>query len=183
MADDFIANASTIENFCFSPKFHCFCASCVCNCNAPEENPPPDRFFISFHADGGDDDDPETPPGFSGTLRVGSPVGPVTIADKAFQTCCGYRCWDYSVVFDPPIEGLIIGRRYWVELSGVGERYAPGHHCEVIIGSSLSGNGWALYEDDLFGTRRWNINDVLPWKEVTGQPSAMREHHESGMLR
>lgn len=168
MADDFIANSTTISQFCFSPDFICHndCGNCICECRNPEgaELPPPDQFSVSFREDGGEDADPNTDPGFPGTLLANSPVGVVPISDKAFATC-GSSGWDYSVVFDPPIQGLVEGRRYWVELSGIGKRIRDGIGCEVVIRSSVSGNGWALLEYDLFGTQKWDVNDLHPWKE------------------
>ena len=167
VADDFIAESTQITEFCFSP---CFAGvGNVADCADPNgaTPPPPARVFVQFLEDGANDSDPETLPGFPGAPLPGSPGFSDPIAASAAEwQGPGSSCWDYSVEFDPPISGMTVGQRYWVELFSPGSRDSEGNGCEVFINGSLSGNGWAMRRDDTFGfTYVYGNNSVHAWKE------------------
>jgi len=159
VADDFVARVAEITQFCFAPCYIRYNEDgYLGECYHESQNmaPPPDDFEIRFYEDNN---------GFPGDELPSSP-GPVDIAAKAWWGD-NFRCWDYAVMFSPPITGFIEGNRYWVEFSGAGSPPPPeGTGCTTFLHGSLEGNGWALSENDHFGGLGWGPEDILGRHEI-----------------
>lgn len=161
LMDDFQATGPTISEFCFKPCFiqETWTGANIGECSDLQRDgaaPPPDDFIIRFY-----EEDPNNP-GFPGDELADSPgTTAVEIAAKAWDEG-NSRCWDYSVVFDPPIGGFATGSRYFIEFSGKGNPSPPeGDGCHSFLLGSLQGNAWAFQSGDHYGDESWSVNDLL----------------------
>ncbi len=161
LADDVVMLQATVNQFCFSPCFVNVEGGAVVNeCNDPDSAnnppPPPDNFTVSFFTDVN---------GAPGALV--HEVANAPIAAKAAQDINVSRCWDYSIVFDPPLgdparpPAFVPGDKYWVAFSGVGTPGGSGVGCDVFLLGSEQGNNFFLQELDHFDSanQTWTFED------------------------
>lgn len=156
VADDFIAKTPAIGQFCFQP---CFIRVNAAGTNIGEcadltrdgFGPPPDAYQVRFYEDAN---------GFPGAELPNSP-GPNNVPIAAKRLIVGTRCLEYSVVFNPPIDGFVVDRKYWVEFSGFGNNVPPlGDGCRTyLLNNHLDGNHYALQESDHFDEVGWSNQD------------------------
>ncbi len=158
VADDFIAGSPAIEQFCFTPAFFATILSPGADffdCADPNGafGPPADDFEIRFFLD----DD-----GVPGQLvSPDHELAPAIIAAKSWtgeQLDPPLITWDYSIIFDPPLGGFVVGDRYWIEFSGAGNE-----NCVVGLVRTTQGNNYSLNEQDHFDpdNQEWTLEDRL----------------------
>ncbi len=139
--DDFIADGSGINQFCWFPLWATAPPQGSLVPCANSAQPPADGWFIRFREDND---------GVPGNLLPGSPTGLLDVDDITNKRSTNplptgtNSEWDYSIVFNPPI-AVSPGTRYWVEVSGSGD---PVRSCFPWIRVSGDGNRFGYIEGD-----------------------------------
>ncbi len=145
VADDFVVVSTEIDQLCWWPVF----TGDGIGCGDPfppdgQPAPPTDDWEVRFYQDNN---------GVPGTLV--HEIAPVSVSAKTWRGE-GSNIWQYSTVFNPPLQGFNPGDTYWVEISGAGDS-----DCSIGLLASSDGNGFSLQEHSHFRdeAQAWTFQD------------------------